>query len=481
MPEIMTNAPWGALMVVIPLAAAAASFLLPRGFALAAVSAIAFPSSFLSLVLLAREVWFFGPVRYRIGGWGAPLGIDLYADGLSILMLFMTFLVVAVVSFYSAFYFAGSGSRYRSFWPLWMFLWAGLNGVFLSGDVFNLYVMLEVMVIAAVALVVLDGRSEALASGMRYFIVSVIGSLSYLMGVALLYASYGVLDISALGRTIVPDLATWIAIVLIISGLLAKTALFPLHFWLPKAHASAPVPVSAALSALVIKAPFYIILRLWTEVFSPGITSQAGLLLGFLGSMAIIWGGVMALRQTRLKMLVAYSTVSQIGYLFLFFPMSGSADAFIGCFYQALSHALAKASMFLAAGNIIRALGTDLIDDIKRLGQRLNISIFAFGLAGISLMGLPPSAGFIAKWHLLKASFETGQWWWSVVIVAGGLLAAGYLFPVLRRSFYQTQDPSACAHVPFGMEAAAIVLAVLSLLLGITSAVPLSFFKAAIL
>ncbi len=475
--EIITTAPWGALMVVIPLAAAVASFLMPWRSANIIISTAAVSASLFSLVRLSREVLFTGAVRYQIGGWGSPLGIDLYADGLSILMLFMTVLIVAAVSCYSVFYFAGGGSRKRFFWPLWMFLWAGLNGVFLSGDVFNLYVTLEVMVITAVALVAIEGKSEALASGMRYFLVAVLGSLSYLMGVALLYASYGVLDIGMLGKTMMSDPATVIAAVLIITGLLAKTALFPLHFWLPGAHGSAPAPVSAALSALVVKAPFYIILRLWTDVFSPGITSHAGLLLGVLGSIAIIWGGVMALRQRRLKMLVAYSTVSQIGYLFLFFPLSSSADAFIGCVYQVMAHALAKASMFLAAGNLIKALGNDLIENLSGLGQRLNISVFAFGLAGISLIGLPPSGGFIAKWQLLKASIETGHWWWSVIIIAGGLLAAGYLIPVLRSFFSQAHIPAAFKRVPFGMEAAAIALALFSLLLGIVAALPISVLR----
>lgn len=476
--EIVTNSPWAALMVAAPLAAAALSFLLPRRRALIIVIFAATSAAFTSLVFLAAGVWRFGAARYRLGGWGSPLGIDLYADGLSVLMLSMAAMVVAAVSVYSAFYFSKNGSQKRYFWPLLMFLWAGLNGVFLSGDIFNLYVTLEVMVMAAVALVVFEGGRDALIAGMRYFMVAVLGSLTYLMGVSLLYASYGVLDIGALGRSVGPDPATWLAATLIITGLLAKTALFPLHFWLPKAHASAAAPVSAALSALVVKAPFYIILRLWTEAFAPGVVSHAGLLLGILGAAAVLWGGVMALRQRRLKMLVAYSTVSQIGYLFIFFPMAGSADAFIGCVYQALSHALAKASMFLAVGNLIKGLGDDLIDGLSGLGQRLNVSVFAFGLAGMSLMGLPPSGGFIAKWQLLKASIETGQWWWSAVIISGGLLAAGYLFPVLRRSFTHTQTPAPCATVPFGMEAAAIALAILSLVFGIASAVPLSFFKA---
>lgn len=468
-------APWPALAIALPLAAGVLTLLLRGRPAKAAATATAL-LVLASLASLSAGVLRDGALRYSVGGWGAPLGIDLFADGLSVIMLWMTALVGTAVTAYSLFYFRDGSAKGRFFWPLWMFLWAALNALFLSGDIFNLYVALEVMGLSAVALVCIAGGRDALAAGMRYFIVAVTGSLTYLLGVAMLYAQYGALDISAIGEAAGPGPASATAAALMITGLLAKTALFPLHFWLPRAHASAPAPVSALLSALVVKASFYMVLRLWTGAFEKILLPEAGLILGALGGAAVVWGALMALRQRRLKMLVAYSTVSQIGYLFLFFPMAAHADAFTGTVYQALSHAVAKASIFLSVGNIMKALGHDSMDGLAGAGHKVQTSVFAFGISGASLMGLPPSGGFIAKWQLVKASIETGEWWWAAIIIAGGLLAAAYIFPVLRRSFAEAQTGVEASKVPYGMEAAAMALAVLSLVLGIGAAIPLSFF-----
>ena len=276
-----------------------------------------------SVLALSYQVVNQGALRYAVGGWGAPLGIDLYVDGLSLLMLLLTTLVGLAISIYSSGYF--NDDKAKHFWPLWMLLWGALNALFLSADIFNLYVTLELMGLAAVALVALAGGADALAGAMRYLLVSLLGSLCYLLGVALLYHSFGSVDIVILGQRMEPSPAVWVAVGLMTAGLLLKTALFPLHFWLPPAHASAPAPVSALLSALVVKASFYILLRLWLEVFpvaSASMDQSLGQLLGLLGVTAVLWGGVQALRQTRLKLLVAYSTVAQIGYLFLAFPLA---------------------------------------------------------------------------------------------------------------------------------------------------------------
>ena len=215
------------------------------------------------------------------------------------------------------------------------------------------------------------------------------------------------------------------------AGLLAKTALFPLHLWLPPAHANAPAAASAVLSALVVKASFFLIVRLWFDVM-PGLASQAvTTMLATLGAAAILFGSVLALRQARLKLLVAYSTVAQIGYLFLMFPLVAgghpwSAEAWNGGVMQTLSHAFAKAAMFLAAGLVAEQLGHDRIAELRGIGRAMPMTVFAFGLGGLSLMGLPPSGGFAAKWLLLQASVESGQWAWAVIMLAGGLLAGGY-------------------------------------------------------
>ena len=243
-------------------------------------------------------------------------------------------------------------------------------------------------------------------------------------------------------RRLRPELALWLAIALMTAGLAAKTALFPVHIWLPPAHSGAPPAASALLSALVVKGSFFLIVRLWFDV-APGMTDAiAGQILGAMGAGAIVIGGVVALRQARLKLLIAYSTVAQIGYLFLIFPLAAEANALAGGMFQAISHAFAKAAMFMAAGLMAGVLGHDRIADLRGIGRALPVTVFAFGLAALSLVGVPPSGGFFTKWLLLSASFAAGQWWWAAVILAGGLLAGGYMFRALAPALDGFRNPA---------------------------------------
>lgn len=406
--------------------------------------------------------------RHALGGWGAPLGIDLYVDGLSALMLAMTAVVGLGISGYAAVYFSDSPDKQRKFWPLWLWLWTGLNALFLSADIFNLYVTLELVGLSAVALTALAGKADALRGAMRYLLVSLLGSLIYLLGVALLYHGYQTVDIALLGERIAAGPVTLVALGLMSAGLVLKTALFPLHFWLPPAHASAASPVSALLSAIVVKASFYILLRLWLNLFSDS-GAGAEWILGMLGAGAVLWGSLQALRQTRLKLLIAYSTVAQLGYLFIGFPLAAAigSQAWLGVIYLAFSHSLAKAAMFMAAGNIMRFGNHDRIADLDRVGQRLPVSLAAFGIAGVSITGLPPSGGFIGKWLLLEAATGAGQWLWAGVILVGGVLAAAYIFKVVGFAFTQAKAPHAPAAVPHAMEWVALLLAIGAVVLGL--------------
>ena len=189
---------------------------------------------------------------------------------------------------------------------------------------------------------------------------------------------------------------------------------------------------------------------------------------GLLGAAAVLWGSLQALRQTRLKLLVAYSTVAQIGYLFLAFPLAATAGvtAWSAAAYLVLSHALAKAAMFLAAGNLLHFGGHDRIADLDRMVQRLPLSMGAFALAGVSIMGLPPSGGFIGKWLLLEAALVQGRWDLAAVIILGGLLAAGYMFKVLGYAFTEATISHEPRAVPASMEWAAMLLALGAILLG---------------
>lgn len=476
---------WALTILVAPLLAAVLALVLPRA-ALAPVAVLGGAATALGAVLLAIEVRTHGALRYALGGWSAPLGIELVADGLAAVMIAMTGIVAALTGLHAASEFRhpprGEDRGARFFWPLLFFLWAALNALYLTADLFNAYVALELMGLAAVPLVTLRGGTPALVAGMRYLLVAMLGSLAYLLGVALLYAAHGTLDIARLATLVEPGATAFAAAALMTVGLLAKTALFPLHSWLPPAHANAPAPASALLSALVVKASFYLIVRLWFDVLPDVTPPFAVQLLGILGAAAILWGSLLALRQQRLKLLVAYSTVAQLGYLFIMFPLAGGAGAvepwgsgaWSGGLLHALSHALAKAAMFLVAGSLIAATGEDRIDSIAGAARQMPIAVFAFGLAGLTLMGLPPSGGFVAKWLLLSAAIVSGQWLWALVMLAGGLLAAGYVFRVMGRAFLAGEQVAAYRRVPQREQLAAFTLAALSMLLGIFSLEPLA-------
>ena len=467
----MRQIPWEVMLIMLPLTGAMACFFWPRrAITLGLITAL---GVVVCVAGLGWRVLEQGAQRYAVGGWNAPLGIDLYADGLSLLMLMVTAVVGLGISVYSIGYFERRQAAH--FWPLWLFLWTALNALFLSADIFNLYVTLELLGLAAVALVALAGGANALTAAMRYLLVSLLASLCYLLGVALLYHNFGSVDIAILAQRVELSPAVWAAMGLMSAGLLLKSALFPLHFWLPPAHASAPAPVSALLSALVVKASFYILLRLWLEIFPPA-GAAPGQLFGVLGSAAVLWGGIQALRQTRLKLLIAYSTVAQLGYLFLAFPLASSV-AWKGSLYLLLSHALAKAAMFMAAGNILRFCGHDRIVGLDRVAQRLPVTMTAFALAGVSIIGLPPSGGFIGKWMLLEAALRAGQWWWVIILILGGLLAGAYVFKVIGYAFTQAGVLRQTSRVPMTMEWAALAMALAALLLGLVALWPLSLME----
>lgn len=467
-----------AWMVVLPVTGALLAFFLPTSWRAALGLGVSVGIFGLSIVL-AAGVMMHGPQDHWLGGWEPPLGIRLHLDGLSTVFLALTAWVGLPVGIYARAYFARetAGNQSELFWPLWLMLWAGMNGVYLSADLFNLYVMIEVTGLAAVALAVLSGKVPALVAGLRYLLAALVGSMAYLMGVALIYGSAGALDLALVAEAVNREGAYRLAFGLILVGLMVKTAVFPLHFWLPPAHSAAQPPVSALLSALVVKATFYLILRLWVDVFEGSITVAAGQAVGVLGAGAILWGSYQALRQERLKLMVAHSTVGQLGFLFLLFPLitvghTAAVEApwlgwaWQGGIYQALAHAFAKASLFLAVGIYVMAVGNDERSSMVDLVARLPMTTFAMGLAGVSLIGLPPSGGFVAKWMLLKASFASGQWWWAPVIVLGSFLTAGYVFSILRQAFAPSSKETVFGPVPKTLEVCALALGVLAILIG---------------
>ena len=493
------------LTLFVPLFGAIAAFVLPR--AAAGIGLVSVLATCGAVVWLAVDVLAAGAVSVPLGGWEPPLGIALRADGLSVAMLAMTGAVGLLVSVGALDALRDARQR-QYFWPLWLLLLSGMNGVYLSTDIFNLYVMIEVIALTAVGLTVLSGTREALRAGLEYMYASILGALLFLMGVGFVYLQIGRLDfagliaaeasaglsaalalmlVGLLLKTALFPLHFWLpaahanatapasallsglvvkaslyiflrlttymplpdeilitligaepsaalsaALALMIIGLLLKTALFPLHFWLPAAHANATAPASALLSGLVVKAALYIFLRLTTYVPLPDEILIT--LIGALGAGAVLWGGVQALRAERLKLLVAWSTVLQIGLIFIAFARAGQVgltESWKAAALLILAHGVAKAAMFLSAGRIKDEIGHDRIADLDRTPIRPTLAQFTFALAAISLIGLPPSLGFIGKWSLMEGAMAAGYWHWVAVTMIGTFLSVAYFSRVL--------------------------------------------------
>jgi formate hydrogenlyase subunit 3/multisubunit Na+/H+ antiporter MnhD subunit len=451
--------------VALPLLASLLTLVFPRRADI--LGSLAGVAVLVSVTWLVQAVMANGMMSVALGGWQPGLGIALRADGLSAVLLLMVAIVGLAIGIYATRYFASATVRAR-FWPLWMMLLAALNALLLSGDVFNLYVTLELVGLSAVALGALGGSRDAIVAALRYLTIGLLGSMAFLAGVVVLYAAYGTLDMASLATLIEDRPATWVALMLMTVGLLVKSALFPMHFWLPPAHANAPAPVSAALSALVVKVAFYLVLRLWLDVFPVALNPAAAWLLGMLGAAAVLWGSYQAWRAARLKLLAAYSTVAQLGYLFLFLPLlaglpDGSArDAAFGAVVMfALTHGFAKSALFLGAGVVQQHAGHDRIADLGGTARALPVTTFVLALSGIALIGLPPSGTFLAKWQLLAAAVDSGQWWWIPVVAVGSLLAGAYVFRVLGHAF-APGDRVGAALVASREELPALALAIIA-------------------
>ena len=295
---------------------------------------------------------------------------------------------------------------------------------------------------------------------------ALLGSMLYLLGVVLLYGAYGTLDIPLLATRVRPEPVAWAAAALMTTGLLAKTALFPLHLWLPPAHAGAPAAASAVLSALVVKGSFFLVVRLWFDVMPGVVTLPSAQLLAALGA------GGDSLRQRRRAAAGAIEAPDRLLHLGadrLPLPdvsarlrrrvgsSSSVATLLTGGLLQAISHATAKAAMFMAAGLIYKALGHDRIAELRGIGRALPMSVLAFALGGVALMGLPPSGAYLAKKLLLDAAAETGQWWWDLVLQAGGFFTTSYVVLVLAHALWPADGPVKLrAPVPRLQEAAAL-------------------------
>lgn len=381
-------------------------------------------ATFLLLSVIAK-----GPVAYDVGEFG-KYGIVLVGDMLSASMVFLTSVISLLCLFYSYDYIE-SKSLNQSYHSLFNLLLAGLNGIFLTGDIFNLFVFFEIMFLASIALILSNEKHSStllthkFEGTFKYMVLGMIGSLFMLIAIVTTYGTIGSLNMA--------DIAAKISVLaqegrlpwqIVASGLLFilvfgnKAALVPLHYWLPDVHPTAPTPISAMLSGILIKVGIYGIMRIVFLIYAPASVYFLPILL-FFSLITIVVGAVGALGQKDLKRILAYSSVSQIGYVLLGLSI-GTPETIAAAFAYMIFHAVAKSMLFLTAGGIIHHTGTR---DIRKMGGLIKSLPFysgAFFLGAMSIAGFPPLCGFFSKMYLLKAGLSAG----AFIAVGIALVAA---------------------------------------------------------
>jgi multicomponent Na+:H+ antiporter subunit D len=438
-----------ALQVVVPLVCAPLAVLVRRG-KLAWLVAVA--ASFVSLAIaveLALRVHAGGPITYAIGSWDPPWGIEYRVDALSAFVLVLVGLTATLVAPYARTSIAADlpPDRQYLFYAMYCLCLAGLLGITITGDAFNLFVFLEISSLSSYVLIALGRRRRALLAAYQYLILGTIGATFYVIGVGFLYLMTGTLNLADLAVRLpaVGDLRPVVVALGFISvGIGLKLALFPLHQWLPNAYAYAPSAVTAFLAATATKVSVYVLLRFWFEVFGDTLVFRnllpEGLLV--LSSVAIVAMSLVAVYQADLKRMFAYSSVAQIGYITLGIALA-DLDGLTGAIAHLFNHGITKGALFLLAGCVALRAGGATFDCFAGLARRMPVTCFGMVIAGLSLIGVPATAGFTTKWYLVLGAIERGYWWVAAVILAGSLIAVVYVWRFVEVAYFRAPGPAA--------------------------------------
>ena len=422
-------------------------------------------------------------ISYAMGNWKIPWGIEYRVDPFNAFILIIVAMVSAVVTYYARLSVAKEipSDRIRFLYALWLLFITGLLGVTIAGDVFNVYVLLEISSLASYALVAMGKyhSRKALKASINYLILGTIGASFYLVGVGYLYSVTGTLNMADLTEKIkvLHDNRTVIsAFAFLLIGLGVKMALFPLHGWLPNAHGYAPPIVSALLSGVAIKVGAYVMLRFLFTILGVEFSFeilQVGPILLLLASPAILLGSYMAIQQSSLKRMLAYSSVAQIGYIALGFALANE-NGLTGSLIHVFNHALMKSGLFLVAGIVLYRVGEVDLAHLRGLGRKMPLTMAAFTAGGMGLIGVPLTSGFISKWYLIMGAIDRGLFILAIVILLGSLFAVVYVWRVVEVIYFKSAPDSSgeVKEAPWSMVIPVWILIGASLYFGIDSSLP---------
>ena len=478
------------LLVMVPLFLAPVLALVPTGRIAWLISIVATGISFLfSLILLGLvQTSPIGVVSYEIGSWSVPLGIELRVDALNAMILLIVTTIGLLASVFSWPTVVAEIPRQKRalFYSAFLVCFAGLNGVAITGDAFNLFVFLEISSISTYVLVALgSGRDRrALPAAFNYLIMGTIGASFYIIGIGFLYAATGTLNMYDIS-TQLPELAGHRSVqagfAFILVGLGLKAAMWPLHQWLPNAYSYSPSFVTMFLSATATKVALYALIRFLFTVFRPDygfeISAFSAILMP-LGIAAMVVCSFQAVFQSDVRRILAYSSVAQVGYMILGVSIGTTAGLSAGLFHL-INHAMMKGALFMAVAGVVLTYQGTTIRDFAGLGRSAPWTMTAFAIAALSLIGVPLTAGFQSKLQLGFALFDQGLWWAVGLVVFSSFLAVIYMGRVLEAVFFQppVNPRKARKEAPILLLIPLWVLALANLYFGIAADFPLGLAR----
>ncbi len=472
-----------ALQIILPLLMAPIALMVRNPRIVWLLSLIVTWMTFVISIFLMMQVLDSGTITYRIGGWAAPWGIEYVLDKVGTFVLIIVSAIGSLVMTYARRSVEQEipEERVYLFYTMFLLCLTGLLGIVITGDVFNLFVFLEISSLSSYVLISLGSDRRALTAAYRYLILGTIGATFYIIGVGLMYMMTGTLNMADLA-TLMPAVADirviQVALAFLTVGICLKLALFPLHLWLPNAYTYAPSVVTAFLAATATKVAVYILIRIIFSVFG-GVDVLVVLgvqyILMVLAIIAMFVASVLAIYQDNTKRMFAYSSIAQIGYIVLglsFASETGMAAGIIHLF----NHAIMKCAIFLGLGCIFLRMGSVSIRDLYGLGYRMPWTMAAIVIGGLSLIGIPMTVGFVSKWYLVSAALEAGMWPVAILIVLSSLLAIIYVWRIVEAA-YLKEALEGAAHIneaPLSMLLPLWVMAGASIYFGIDATGTLS-------
>lgn len=465
-----------ALAVVAPLMTAPVIVALRRPWAAWLLATLVSWASLAMSLLLLQQVLETGPFSYLMGGWAAPWGIEYRVDQLDAFVLVIVSAIASVVSVYARKSVAAEidPDRQYLFYAMFVLCLCGLLGMAITGDAFNLFVFLEISSLSTYVLVGMGRDRRALTASLRYLILGTVGATFYVIGIGLAYMMTGTLNMADLAQRL-PAMAhtstVRAALAFLVVGIGLKMAAFPLHAWLPNAYTHAPSAAAALLAGTATKVSVYVFLRIVLGVFgATGLLTALPVaqILMALALAAMFVCSAVALWQPDLKRALAYSSVAQIGYILLGVALLSETGLAAGIVHL-FNHAVMKTALFLALGAVALRLGSTRIDAIRGIGRKMPLTMAAVVVAGLSLIGVPLTVGFVSKWTLVEAALEGGLWPVAVLILLSSLLAVAYVWRIVEAAWMAQPGPE-LAHVreaPTAMLLSIWVLAGASLWFGI--------------